>query len=412
MKALIQRLVLPLLILCFPLQGDAQDNIRFPFSTQHLSTWVNELAETFSTNGLLPAIQGQEAPAEAVTPTSGTSAAPILVPNYEKNLTLFYWFMAALVILLISILVMSGVLKNFIRSDFFRERIAKFKEGNTTQFLIIGVATFMAILSGNNALSLTFNMTGETQPDLPWILIETRDLYFIAIIDFVLLGVLLYIRQMLRQFMRMVIPEKALKKAPVAKKINRILTDTVPIEEEHTILMHHEYDGIRELDNNLPPWWVWGFYASIFFAVVYLFNYHILGTSDLQIAAYNKDMIAKQKEVDAYLAKMAMNVDEKTATLLVDSDDLGKGKVLFENNCIACHLEDGSGKIGPNLTDKQWIYGYDIKEVFSTIKFGTSNGMPEHNSKLNPVQIQQVASFILSLPEKAGKEPEGEITKE
>lgn len=377
MNAWMRHLVFPVLMLCFPFASEAAGEPTTPDATTVVATT--------------------------------TSVAPL--PDYEGNLTLFYWFTAAMLVLLIAILVMSGVLKNFIRSDFFKKRLAALRDNQPLNLILLIASALLIGGIGNDAHALSFNISGETKPELPWLLVDSRDLYFIATIDLVLLGILFYIRQLLRQFMRMVIPEKALKKAPVSKKIQTILTDTVPIEEEHTILMHHEYDGIQELDNNLPPWWVWGFYASIIFAVVYLFNYHILGTSDLQIAAYNKDMIASQKEVEEYLSKMAMNVDEKTATLLTGSDDLSKGKVLFENNCIACHLDDGSGKIGPNLTDKQWIYGFDIKEIFATVKYGTSNGMPEHNSKLNPMQLQQVASYLLSLPEKTGKEAEGEITE-
>ncbi len=95
-----------------------------------------------------------------------------------------------------------------------------------------------------------------------------------------------------------------------------------------------------------------------------------------------------------------------------DENDLKQGKALFDVNCVACHLEDGSGKIGPNLTDNTWIYGYDIKEVFGVVKYGTSNGMPEHASKLKPTQIQQVASYILHFKAAAnGKEPEGKNTR-
>jgi cytochrome c oxidase cbb3-type subunit 3 len=188
-----------------------------------------------------------------------------------------------------------------------------------------------------------------------------------------------------------------------------VLTDAVPIDQEHTILLEHEYDGIQELDNNLPPWWVWGFYATIVFSFIYFLNYHILGVSDLQIKAYDKDVKVAQKEITAYLNKMAMNVDETNATLLTASSDLSTGASLFAANCVACHKSNGEGEIGPNLTDKTWIYGYDIKDVFKTIKYGTTNGMPEHSSKFNPIQIQQVASFVLSLPEKEGLAPSGTI---
>lgn len=185
----------------------------------------------------------------------------------------------------------------------------------------------------------------------------------------------------------------------------------MPIEEESKIMLDHEYDGIRELDNNLPPWWVWGFVATVVFAIVYMMDYHVLGISDLQLKEYEKDVKKSEREVKAYLAKMAMNVDENTATLLTGSSDMAAGKSIFQANCVTCHNPKGEGNIGPNLTDKQWIYGFDIKDLFRTIKTGTPNGMPEHNSKLNPVQIQQVGSFILQLPETSGKEAEGTITE-
>jgi cytochrome c oxidase cbb3-type subunit 3 len=166
------------------------------------------------------------------------------------------------------------------------------------------------------------------------------------------------------------------------------------------------------LDNNLPPWWVWGFFATIIFAVVYLVNYHVLKTSDLQIEAYNTEVAQAKIEIDAYLKKMAMNVDENTATLLTDQTALNSGKSIYEANCIACHKSLGEGDIGPNLTDDYWIYGNDIKDLFRTIKLGTPNGMPEHASKLNPVQIQQVGSFVLSLPDAKGKAPQGDLYKD
>jgi cytochrome c oxidase cbb3-type subunit 3 len=215
---------------------------------------------------------------------------------------------------------------------------------------------------------------------------------------------------MFKELLGLIIPKQEKVIAPKKLlKLNKIINDIVPIEEEHTILMHHEYDGIRELDNNLPPWWVWGFVATIIFAIVYLLNNHIFKITDSQVTAYEKEMKRSEKEVKAYLTKMSMNVDETSATLMTSTDDLSSGKTLFETNCVTCHNAKGEGNIGPNLTDKNWIYGFDIKEVFKTIKTGTPNGMPEHNSKFNPIQIQQVASYVLSLPSAKGKEAQGEI---
>ncbi|HLU87973.1 MAG TPA: cbb3-type cytochrome c oxidase N-terminal domain-containing protein, partial [Taishania sp.] len=338
------------------------------------------------------------------------------VPNYSKNITLFYWFIGVTIVLLLAIAMMANSISSLIKSAYFKERIVKRHEernagGSSSALTVLLIIGFL--FAGNELFGMTFNRPGMAKEGEPWLLVENRDLYWFLAIDLVLLGVVFYLRWLFMNFMKMVRKPKVKQvEVSVTKKLNKVLTDAVAIEEEHKILMDHEYDGIQELDNNLPPWWVWGFYATIVFAVVYLFHYHVLGTGDLQIKAYEKEMVAKQKEVEEYLTKMAMNVDETTAELLEDPSELNQGKVIFEVNCATCHLEDGSGKIGPNLTDKTWIYGYDIKELFGVIKYGTSNGMPEHASKLKPTQIQQVASYVLHFQEaKNGKEPEGKIVE-
>ena len=357
-------------------------------------------------------------PEEVAPPTgdnSGTEKTVVTLTNYGENLTLFYWLLGSIIVLLIAIIIMSTTITSLVRSDYFKKKLGENSKGNngiiTTIIVLIGSFLFMA--SNNTASALTFNGPGEATEGMPWLMVENSDLYAMVVINIVLISVLLYLRRMFKEFLSMVKKAKEVEVAQedAIKKLNKILTDVVPIEEEHTILMHHEYDGIRELDNNLPPWWVWGFYATIIFAVIYLFNYHILGTSDLQIEAYNKEVAQAKKDVDAYLSKMAMNVDETNATLLTEGKDISAGKALYETNCVACHNPKGEGNIGPNLTDNHWIYGPDVKDLFKTIKYGTPNGMPEHASKMNPVQLQQVASFVLSLPFSEGKEAEGKEYK-
>lgn len=372
-------------------------------------------------DAILSYIDNYTAPVDAASPASTTSGSSVveIVPNYKENLTLFYWLIAAMAIILISIFVMSTSILTLAKSDYFKKKLAEANEeesknGNGTSSTILGLI-LVAVFTGwgNNTFALSFMQPGEATDVNLWLKVETSDLYYMVVINIILLLVLFYIRNMFKNLLAMVKKPAEVVEAPKAlKKINKVLTDVVPIEEEHKILMHHEYDGIRELDNNLPPWWVWGFFATIVFAVVYLFNYHIFKTSDLQIKAYDKEIDKADKEVKAYLAKMSMNVDETSATLMTEASDLSKGKALFDANCVACHQTKGEGGIGPNLTDKNWIYGYDVKDLFKTIKYGTPNGMPEHNSKFNPVQIQQVSSFVLSLPYAEGKEPQGDITKE
>ena len=388
-----------------PMEMPAQDVT--PADVDAILTFVDGYVET-------------AAPAATETATAGsTTTTPEVtyLPNYKENLTKFYWLLVAIVILLIGIFIMSSSIMNLTKSDYFQNKLAEKKDKekssssiNTTLIAIIGMFGLMAL--NNHSLALSFMTPGEAKEDSPWLLVETSDLYFLAVINLVLLGVIFYLKNMFKNLMNLVKTEQEKAKAEepvVLKKLNHVLTDVVPIEQEHKILMDHEYDGIQELDNNLPPWWVWMFFATIVFAVVYLFNYHILKTGDLQYQAYDKEIKQADAQVKAYLEANAMNVDETTVTLMTDAAELEKGKALFETNCVTCHNPKGEGNIGPNLTDKNWIYGFDIKDVFKTVKTGTPNGMPEHGTKFNPIQIQQVASFVLSLPEAKGKAPQGEI---
>jgi len=329
-------------------------------------------------------------------------------PDYHKNLTYFYFLLFGIFIQVIGVFTLSGSVGRLVRSDFFKNKLSTLSSKVTSLILIISAS----ILIPNNLLAFGLQKAGEGDPKDPWLLIENVDLYALATINIILLLVILYLRRLFYSMMEMAMPKtNQFDEVPVVnfKKINAILTDSVIIEEEHTILMHHEYDGIRELDNNLPPWWVWGFVATVVFAFIYMINYHILGTSDLQLEAYEKDKARAKVEVDAYLKKMALDVDETNVTELKEADALAAGKNIYSENCVSCHLDKGQGQTGPNLTDKNWIYGFDIKDIFKSIKLGRPNGMPEHASKLNPVQIQQVASFVISFPEAKGKDPEGKI---
>lgn len=353
--------------------------------------------------------------ATAEGPGGGDGEIIEYIPDYEANLELFYYLVTGIVVMLFIIIGMSNSIRTLVNSDYFKEKLKNKEDNNSGIVTAIVVLVGFTLFNFNTSYGLTFMQPGEATEGMPWLLVETVDLYYLVAINLVLLGVIFYLRKLFNEFITMVKEEKELmveEQETVLKKVNTVLTDAVPIEEEHTILLHHEYDGIRELDNNLPPWWVWGFYITIGFAVVYLFNYHILGISDLQAEEYDKSVKKAEIEVQAYLDKMAMNVDENSATLMTDASDLSAGKALFEKNCTTCHKMDGSGDIGPNLTDKNWIYGYDIKDVFKTVKYGTPNGMPLHSDKLNPIQTQQVSSYVLHLPEIKTEKIDGEIIEE
>ena len=331
-----------------------------------------------------------------------------LLPDYEQNLNLFYALTTLIIILLLAIILMSNSILTFVRSDIFKEKLKNQEQdkdnGGLTKLLLI-LISIRTFFIPSRSYALSFDPTDATQAEMPWLKVENSDIYVLIGINIVLLLVVVYLRNLFNNFYYMVYKRKEKAVKPKRSKVAKVLVDAVPIEEESSILMDHEDDGIRELDNNLPPWWLWGFYLTIVFAFCYIFYYHVFN-GDSQEMEYKHSMVAAQKEIDAYLKEAAMNVDESNVTLLSDQEALGTGKALFDANCTACH-KDGSGDIGPNLTDKFWIYGNDIKTVFGTIKTGTTNGMPEHASKLNPIQLQQVSSYVLSLKYKPGKEPQG-----
>ncbi|MCC5918523.1 MAG: c-type cytochrome [Cryomorphaceae bacterium] len=184
-----------------------------------------------------------------------------------------------------------------------------------------------------------------------------------------------------------------------------------PMEKEQDILLDHEYDGIRELDNSLPPWWLYGFYITIIFAVFYMFYYHI-GSGKSSVEEYKTEMAEAEKAREAYMAKMDNLVDETNVTLVEDAGRLANGEKIYLQNCAQCHAKDGGGGIGPNLTDDYWIHGNSIEDVFKIIKYGViSKGMQSWKDQINPKNMQDVASYVLSLqgttPVKP-KDPEGE----
>jgi cytochrome c oxidase cbb3-type subunit III len=200
------------------------------------------------------------------------------------------------------------------------------------------------------------------------------------------------------------------------KKIWSKLNKFRPVEQEAQIDLGHEYDGIRELDNRLPPWWLYGFYITIIFAVVYLWRYHVSETAPLSGEEYAIAMRYAEEQKTAYLKKSANNVDENTVTLLKDAEALTGGKKSYDQFCSPCHGSSGEGSVGPNLTDNYWLHGGTLSDVFKSVKYGwPEKGMRSWKDDLSPSQIAQVTSYIKSLqgtnPANA-KEKQGELYQE
>jgi cytochrome c oxidase cbb3-type subunit 3 len=195
-----------------------------------------------------------------------------------------------------------------------------------------------------------------------------------------------------------VLVEKKVEKVRTWNKLMKKMTGAVSVEREADVMLDHNYDGIRELDNQLPPWWKWGFYFTIAFAVFYLFSYHVAGTGKLSLQEYSDELKQAQHDKEERMKISSNNITEANVVAFTDAGELAEGKNIFEKNCVACHGNLGQGNVGPNLTDEFWLHGGGIKNVFNTITTGVPNkGMISWKAQLAPKQIQQVASFILTL---------------
>ena len=186
-------------------------------------------------------------------------------------------------------------------------------------------------------------------------------------------------------------------KKPKVEVINKLLS-LKPLSEEKSLIIDHDYDGIQELDNPTPAWFMGLFYASITFAVVYMFSYHVFGIGQLQDEEYKTEMVVAAKEKEVYLAKAANRVDENTVKLSNEAAVISSGQAVFKQSCAPCHGDKGQGVVGPNLTDDFWLHGGKVKDVFKTIKYGvTAKGMPNWEKQLSPKQISDVANYIKSI---------------
>ncbi len=195
----------------------------------------------------------------------------------------------------------------------------------------------------------------------------------------------------------------------------QFFTKAVPLDKEADLLLDHDYDGIKELDNALPPWWKYGFYITIVVAVFYLLKFEVWHTGMNPTEEYKTEMTAAKVQTDAYLASAKENVDENTVTQL-DAAGALAGKEIFAKTCVPCHLAEGQGVVGPNLTDDYWIHGGSIKDIFKTIKYGyPDKGMQSWQSSYSPVQMQQLATYIRTLKgtnPPNPKAPQGDLYKE
>jgi len=305
-----------------------------------------------------------------------------------------------LLAIITGLLIAIAVLANAVigAMDIYRERM---KKGGGTAAMTTGIIITGLLLSNTGMAQDTQAPAAATATTISGLsLVPFCLLVSVIALELLVIFVLLW---MLRHLVGIARKRKP-KPLPVPgkpsiswwEKINSTRSVDAASEQEQDL--GHDFDGIRELNNPTPPWWKWGFYFSIGFAVVYLWVYHVSHSAPLQLEEL---AIAEAKAEAArreYLANAANNIDENNVELLTDPADIAGGQQLYAANCTACHGAAGQGMVGPNLTDAYWLHGGKVNQVFRTIKYGVpEKGMKAWKDDFSPRQIAQLASFIKTL---------------
>jgi cytochrome c oxidase cbb3-type subunit 3 len=322
--------------------------------------------------------------------------ARLLVPATPASTyyALRYSLLATAILLMIIVIALTYVLNNLATiylQDWKRDK------KNTTKS-IVGIGALLSLMSqvaqAQDATAVTPSPTfGIDLANMP---VDIYVLMFAVLVEMIMVyGLVKSIFRLLRQ-VEEEIPSTDEPMVP-EKTFFQTINQTVAIEEEHTLDLQHDYDGIRELDNKVPSWWMMSFYASILFGVIYMIRMY--GTQTLptqleELAEANK-VAAIQKE--AYLKLAANNVDENSVKIS-DAAGIAAGKDLFKTNCVACHGSGGEGTVGPNLTDDYWLHQGGLKDIFYTIKYGwAEKGMKSWKEDFSPSQMANIASYVSTL---------------
>lgn len=346
--------------------------------------FINKLPRTLSAIACLLLIQtgsyAQDAAAAQPTTTSSTNQLVILLGFIGLILAFVIWGLGQVMITL------------------GKQVLEKGKQSGKALSVLLMIGFSLLTLMGN-AQDQAATEVAKVVPNYGgldstgfWILVT------VLIVEVTIIGFMMFSIQRLQKEL---LPQQAAKQSTFsavwAKLDRKFFTKAVSVEKEADVMLDHDYDGIRELDNALPPWWKYGFYITIFVAVIYLFNFHVFGYGKNPTQEYQAEMDKAARDKEAYEAKNKDKIDENNLTM-PDAANINAGKEIFTAVCFACHGKQGEGGAGPNLTDDYWLHKGSLTDVYLSIKHGyPDKGMQAWEKNYSPKEILALAGFVKSL---------------
>lgn len=353
------------------------------------------LLSIFSLLFVAPA-HAQDAAKAAQTSTQSTDPFPIVLICIAGVLAFVIWGLARVLLLMA------------------QQSLNKKKVPKVLPAILVAVCLLSVQLASaqDTVAGQATKEVAKTSPGFPalyYILFAVITLEFIVIV-FLAASIQRFTADLIRRKKRKSVAEG--KRTSWWTRFEKKLTGAVPLENEQDVVMDHEYDGIRELDNALPPWWKYGFYISIGFAIVYFLNYSVLGYGKNPTEEYNAQMAKAKIEQANYDANNKDKIDENNVPM-ADAAGLAVAKEIFTTKCFACHGKLGEGGAGPNLTDNYWLHKGSLNDIYQSIKHGyPDKGMQAWSAVYTPKEISDLASYIETLhgtnPPNA-KAPQGDL---
>ena len=310
------------------------------------------------------------------------------VQNDPYDMVRYMMIFVCLVLLIIIVVLGNALLAA--SKQYLRNKI----NGNSSKILslVSGLITlsFWMFPNQSNAQSTTVLL-------IDWGLIP-MDIWAMIILGILEFIIIVFISNKIKGF---VTPESEILEPKIRDswlaRIWRKANNFRPIEQEYQIDSGHNYDGIRELDNKVPGWWSFAFLGCILFGAVYMYRYHIAYSAPLPLEELSIAQAIAAKAKAEYMKNQAESIDENSV-VMSDAAGIAEGAELFKVNCVVCHLAQGQGSIGPNLTDDYWINKGGLKDIFATIKYGVpAKGMKSWAEDFSPRQIANLSSFVKSL---------------